>query len=498
MQHSWRIILRVGTVVIFLSLATGIRAQELWGITTSNYAGSTGALLNPSSISTSKLYLDINVVSADFFFENNYLFIHKQDYNLFSYLTTNPEFPKYGPDELPFDHYWDKNRKYIYSSQMVKGPSMMLAYGRHAFALHTGARVLVSAHGIPYDIANFGYYGMDYTEQQNINYMSRNFGTATTILGEVGLTYSYSFRKISMEDWSAGITVKRLFSPGGGYMQASDANYIVMNDSTIDIKNLNAEVGYSLPLDYDNNDFPDNGPLIKGGGFGFDIGFTYQYKTLSYQKKRVRRLCSQRYIDYYYKIGVSLLDVGFVNYKTNAQLHNFTDVSKYWINIDTLNYYNINELTRTLSDVFYNDPNASYSGNKIKVFLPTALSIQADYRITRNWYAGAVLIQPVRMGNSFIRRPAQVALIPRYESAIFEFSVPMSLYDYRYPRMGASVRYRIFTIGTDDILALAGMVNFTGLDFYFGIKFNFRKGFCGRYRHNMPCENEEYGIRRGR
>ena len=158
----------------------------------------------------------------------------------------------------------------------------------------------------------------------------------------------------------------------------------------------------------------------------------------------------------------------------------------------------MNQLTRTLSDVFYNDPNASYSGNKIKVFLPTALSVQADYRITRNWYAGAVLIQPVKMGNSFIRRPAQVALIPRYESAMFEFSVPLSLYDYRYPRMGASVRYRIFTIGTDDLLALAGMVNFTGLDFYFGIKFNFRKGFCGRYRHNVPCENEEYGIRRGR
>lgn len=498
MQNSRRIILQVGLAVFWFTLATGLRGQELWGITTSNYAGSTGALLNPSSISTSKLYLDINIVTADFFLENNYLFIHKQDYNLFKYVTTNPEFPKYGPDELPFDHYWDKRRKYIYSSQVIKGPSAMLAYGRHAFALHTGARVLASAHGIPFDIANFGYYGLDYTDQHNVNYQSNNYGVASAVLGEVGLTYSYSFRKIGMQDWSAGVTVKRLFSPGGAYLQADNINYIVMNDSTIDIKNLTAEAGYSVPLDYNNNDFPDSGPFIKGGGFGFDIGFTYQYKTLSYQKKRVRRLCSQRYIDYYYKIGVSLLDVGFVNYKNNAQLHNFTDVSKYWISIDTLDYNNMNQLVRTLSDVFYSDPDASFTASKMKVFLPTAMSFQADYRITRNWYAGAVFIHPLKLGKSYIRRPAQIALIPRYESPMLEFSFPLSLYDYRYPRMGASVRYRFITVGTDDLLAIAGMVNFTGLDFYVGVKFNFRKGFCGRYRRDVPCENEEYGIRRRR
>jgi hypothetical protein len=480
---------------IFLSLVILIKAQEMWGITTSNYAGSTGVLLNPTSITTSKLYQDINIASIDIFFENNYAYIPQKDYALFK-LISGKSLPKYGPDDLPFDHYTEKNNKFIYSSQLIKGPSYMVAVGRSAYAIHTGARMLTSAYDIPLEIANFGYYGIKYTPQHNINYNSSNFGTATLAMGEIGLTYAYDFRKISMETWSAGITVKRLFSVGGGYLRTNNVDYIVLNDSTINFKNLNAEVGYSLPLDYSNNDFPDSGPLIKGGGFGFDIGVTFQNKALSYQKRRISKLCRQRYIDYYYRIGVSLLDVGFVNFNKNAEVQTFDNVSQYWMNIDTLNYINVNHLTSSLSQVFYGDPNASHTADKVRIYLPTAFSVQADVKIYRNFYAGAVFISPVRLGKSFIRRPAQIALIPRYENHDIEFSLPLSLYDYHHFRLGAAVRYRMLTFGSDDLLGLFGINDFTGIDFYIAFKINFRKGYCGRNSRNVPCENEEYGIRR--
>jgi hypothetical protein len=480
MQHSRRILLRSFLLGIFFSLAICNHAQEMWGITASNYAGSTGAILNPSSISASKLYMDINIVTADVFFENNYAYIHQKDYAPFKWITGKTTFPKYGPKEMPFDHYNGKNDKYFYSSELVIGPSMMMSVGRHAFAFHTGVRTLTSAYGIPYDIANFGYYGLGYTPQHNVNYTGSNFGSSAIVMGEIGLTYAYAFRKLSLEDWSAGITVKRLFSVAGGYLRAKDLSYMVLNDTTINIKNLNAEVGYSIPLDYNNNDFPDSGPLIKGGGFGIDIGITYQHKILSYQKKRISKLCRQRYIDYSYKIGISLIDFGFVNFKKNTQLQSFENVSKYWINIDTLNYYNVNELARTLSQVFYGDPNASYVAGKMRVFLPTALSIQGDYKIYRNWYAGVVIIHPIRLGQSYIRRPAQIALIPRYETPLIEFSLPISLYDYQHIRVGASFRYHFLTFGSDDLLGLLGINDFTGLDFYIAVKLNYRKGYFGR------------------
>jgi len=234
--------------------------------------------------------------------------------------------------------------------------------------------------------------------------------------------------------------------------------------------------------------------LIKGGGFGIDLGFTFQNKTLSYQRRKVGQLCRQRYIDYIYKIGVSVIDIGSVNFSTDAQLHNFNDVSQYWINIDTLNYYNINELTHKLSNVFYGDPNASLTDTRIKMFLPTAISIQGDYKVYKQWYAGGVFIQPLQLGKSFIRRPAQIALVPRYESPNFEFSIPLSLYDYKYPRLGASARYHYLTIGTEDLIGMLGLKDFTGLDFYVAIKINFLRGKCNRYNRNLPCENHEYGV----
>jgi len=498
MQHSRRILLRSTLLAIFFSLVILIKAQEMWGITMSNFAGSTGVLLNPSSIITSKLYLDINIATADIFLENNYAYIHQKDYALFSQISGKTAFPKYGPDEMPVDHYTGKNNKFVYSSELVKGPSFMIAKGLHAFALHTGARALTSAYDIPYEIANFGYYGLDYAPQHNKNFTSSNFGSTVLVMGEIGLSYAYAIRKLGLEDWSAGITVKRLFSIAGGYLRVNDLDYMVLNDTTINFKNLNAELGYSIPFDYDNNDFPNDGPLIKGGGFGVDLGITYQHKILNYQKKRITKLCRQRYIDYTYKIGVSLLDFGYVNFKKNAQLQSFENVSKYWVNIDTLNYYNLNELSRTLSQVFYGDPNSLLVDSKIRVYLPTAFSIQGDYKVYRNWYAGVVFIHPIRLGKSFIRRPAQVVLIPRYETPHLEFSLPLSLYDYHHFRLGASIRYHFLTIGSDDLLGLFGINNFTGLDFYVAVKINFRKGNCGRFNRSVSCENEEYGIRKRR
>ncbi|MFO7613206.1 MAG: DUF5723 family protein [Bacteroidales bacterium] len=467
----------------------------MWGITTSNFAGSNGTLINPTAIITSKLYLDINLGTVDFFFNNNYAYIHKEDRSLFKYLSRNPQFPSYGEDDMPFDHYQEKNYKMLYSSQLLKGPSFMLARGRHAIALHTGMRALSSGFRLPYHVLNFGYYGLDYTPQHNIEYNDNNATAASLVTGEIGITYAYAFRKFGMEDWSAGITVKRHFSMAGGYMSAGNMNYVMVNDSTINIKNLDAEFGYSFPMNYDNNDFPYE-PWINGGGFSADIGVTFQYKLLSYQKKRITRFCSQRYVDYIYRVGISLIDLGYVNFSNNARLHVYDNVSRYWINVDTLSYDNLNQIMGNFSQVFYNDPDESLKDDRIRVYLPTAISIQGDYKIYRNWYAGGVFIYPVRLGKAYIHRPAQITVVPRYETPLLEFALPVSLYEWRYPRAGFSVRYQFLTVGTDDLAGLFGLSDFTGLDFYVSVKVNFRKGQCGRARRFVPCENFEYGIRK--
>jgi hypothetical protein len=468
----------------------------MWGIANSNFAGSNSTLLNPSGIVTSKLYLDINLATADAFFSNNYLYIHAKDYALFKYLRRDPEFPKYGPDEMPFDRYDSKIAKTGYVSISARGPSFMLARGRHAFAFHTGVKSLTSLTNIPYHIANFSYFGLDYEQQHNINFRNTDLMVASLSFAEIGMSYAYAFRKFNMEDWSAGITVRGLFGIAGAYLDAGDLNYTVINDSTIDVKNMNGVMGFSIPLDYANNNFPDGGPTIKGGGFGFDIGVTYQKKIMTYQSGRFTKYCRQRYIDYIYKIGLSLLDIGYVRFTQNAQQHSYDDVSRYWYNADTVSYYSMNQLMQSFSQVFYNDPQASYRGDRITVYLPAAFSFQMDYKLYQNWYVGGVFIHSLPFFKSQVVRPAQVMVAARYETPSFEASFPVSLYQWRYPRVGLSFRYHFLTIGTDNLASLLGFTDFTGLDLYLSLKVNFRKGNCIGRGREIDCPNFEYGVNR--
>jgi len=74
--------------------------------------------------------------------------------------------------------------------------------------------------------------------------------------------------------------------------------------------------------------------------------------------------------------------------------------------------------------------------------------------------------------------------------------MPVSLYEWRYPRMGFAVRWEVLTIGSDNLGGFFGFSDFTGMDIYFAIKINFAKGNCGRGARFTGCGNEEYGRRK--
>jgi len=157
-----------------------------------------------------------------------------------------------------------------------------------------------------------------------------------------------------------------------------------------------------------------------------------------------KQLCAQKYDEYVYRIGVSILDIGRVKYTTNAQLHSYDDVSKYWSSLDTLDFFNVNDFISGISNTFYGDPDASLVSNTIKIGLPTALSVQADFSLPNNMYIGGFWIHPIRLNMNSLRRPAQLAVVPRYETKYFELSLPLSLYEYQYPRVGIAARLLFF------------------------------------------------------
>ena len=70
-------------LVACVSCTTISSAQERVGLANSNYAGTTGMPLNPSSMVDSKAWLDFNLVGADAFAWNNFVYLSKNDFYFF-------------------------------------------------------------------------------------------------------------------------------------------------------------------------------------------------------------------------------------------------------------------------------------------------------------------------------------------------------------------------------------------------------------------------------
>ncbi len=492
--------LKITVLIIAIFIGGKGYSQEMLGVTLGNYSGITGTMLNPARMTTNKIYFDINIATADVFVRNNFVYIPKGDVSIWNMFKKDYQFPTYGKYNRNVLYYENSALKNATVNVRVMGPSAMLQVGDHAFGITTGVRYLMTGNRIPWDVAEISYNGLNYTPLHNIEFNDNNFDFNTSAWMEIGFSYAYNILKTYDTQITAGISIKKLWGYAGGYMSGQNVNYIVVDDSTINIKNLNAEVGFSAPVDYNTNDFISSGTTFRGSGIGLDIGAVFiKKRNYSANKWRGKKLCSQKYDDYIYRIGVSIVDIGRVKYTTNTQLHSYNDVSKYWSSVDTINFNNINSIMGQISETFYGDPTASLISNSIKVGLPTALSIQFDYNFTNNFYLGAMWIHPLRLNMHTLRRPAQLAFVPRYETKYFELSIPVSLYEYQYPRVGVAVRLYFLTVGTERLGTYLGLADLNGIDVYASLKFSINKGSC-KSKFGGACSNQNFGskIRRHR
>jgi hypothetical protein len=179
--------------------------------------------------------------------------------------------------------------------------------------------------------------------------------------------------------------------------------------------------------------------------------------------------------NYLYRIGLSLIDLGAINFKNNAAAYHLQADSVNLSNWHQLKFSNNIEFDRTISAFFYNgDSSKSLTANHFKMGLPAAISIQVDWNICKNYFINTTIIRGFgHADGQGVVRPDIYSITPRYETKITEVSVPLSLlyYGHLQPRMGVAVRYRYFFIGGDAPGSLLKLSNLESVDFYAGIHF---------------------------
>lgn len=473
-------------------------SQEMYGYVNSNYAGISGIQINPTSIVNSRLYFDVNLIGMHINADNNFIYLSKNDYNFTNFLSSNPQFPEHDVrvsstrvERRIYYDYFNEDLKNAFGMVKIMGPSFMYSRNDKAIGISTSIRNIASAHDVPYELAKFGAEGFDYFPLHRINFIdNRPFRAGALSFAEISATYAQVIYKQNRDHLTAGITLKGLLGLGGAYWYVDNIDYMLPNGDTLIVYDANGSAGVSLPIDYQNNDVLFPNPLFMGSGIGADIGVTYQLKINGHTNRRYEA-CEQPFEDYYYKIGVSLIDFGYVKFKKNTRQIELKDASGIWYDFTNQDIGTVDTLFMAVSGTFGPDSNALVNNNEFKVYLPAAASVQFDYRVNPKLYINASLVYALHPNIYTLNRPVTLSVTPRIEKDNFELALPITLYNYTSPRVGLAARFSKFVIGTDKLGGLFGFSNFTGLDIYFMVKLSLIKGNC-LGKGTARCSNMEF------
>ncbi len=449
----------LAVVLIGLIGMTELSAQEQLGLRTGYYSGVSGLIINPASGPGSAFNWEVNLVSAGVFAENNYGFAYNTnvptilrqlpeaavatDYN------SEVEFPD---NTIIADYYDNQKRKFAFAQADVMGPSFMvnLASG-HSFGLFTRMRAAASTVDIP---AEMNYYFFDRTplgEEFNI----APFQVAAMSWSEIGVNYAYRI-PLAEGYLDIGASVKFLQGYEAVYLDSRrNFGLTQLEGEDFDINSPEFEIAYTTS----NAQGEYEGISRNGSGVGIDLGMMVTIED--YED------------DYVWKFGASLLDLGRIRFRNNAARHliRFDDVSEFdsddYRDVDTFDEY-----MALLSEQMLDDPEASFAGNDFAIWLPGALSFQAEYQAMPGLFVGGVWVQRLPYQQPAIRRGNLFSIIPRYERRWFGFSLPLSVYNYQNFNFGAAMRIGFLTFGSENLGSWTGRSDFTGTDFYVGLKIN--------------------------
>ena len=452
-------------------MTSGIHAQEQLGLRTDNYSGVNSLSLNPANFLGGQFQWDVNVAGIGAFGETNYGYV--QNTSLLEILRMYPDievmgaFDDDGETQIPentliTDYYFTNRKTYYMGLTTILGPSFAMKIGEdQTFGLFTNFRAASSSHKIP---ASLNFYYWDQTPYYEEISTSPVKGAAMA-WSEIGLNYGKRFETYNGY-MDLGASVKLLQGYEGFFFE---------NKTRVDITQLPNDTvamdGPNMIFGFTTTNYTKEVDInIKQNGIGMsmDLGFVYTIDG--------------DYDTYQWRFGVGLLDIGKIQFNRNAEFHEVdTDEMVVLNKREYLDVTSLDDAAKLFSTQAYGDSTASYSKGAFGIWLPGALSLQADYSFTENIYVSGLLIQRFGYRQASVERGNFLAVTPRFEHRWYGFSLPISYYNYEEFNVGASVRLGFITFGTENLGSIFKKSDFTGSDFYFALKINpFNIDFGGR------------------
>lgn len=470
------------SILVFILLANEAKSQDRFGALSSNYTPTNSLIINPSSMLDAKTWLDINIVGFGNYANNDLVYVENSSIlGAFKDIRNGNDF-----DESSLKYNQSRNRYHLYNRTFVNSLIGVWSQGDHAVGILFGGKTFTDARRIDGVTARFIENGISqYTDQHLTDYSLKRLRANSIAYGEALFSYAYTFKKQRRDMLMGGISFKKIFPLVGGFASIRDFSYNVQDDVQLSVFNLTGDVmAFTQP------------EFSFKGGWGFDLGFTWQkmYSECSiYYPNSKKGGCSR--VPYKWKLGLSIIDIGYAKFNKD----NINYVGYDFQNYEWYNYVDVDADESDAPNLFEaqeSNPSEGIIRKPFKVSLPTYLSAQFDYNFRKNWlYLNLTWIHgiPPTKGAFGPRHAHSLSVTPRIETKWIDFALPVSLYEYRYPQMGANLRIYFLTIGTDKLFNWIIRSDVYGADFYFYLKVPLFR--------NPKCKNRSgggYGNKRKR
>ncbi len=456
-------------VFIFLAVITSfsLHAQDLAGLSASNYGGLYRATYNPSVLGGSRYKWQFNVGTINSTISNRYFLYFGRNSLLYPSLASKTSKQLYGRSRT-MGSLTDGDA--IQVSSVFHLPSFMISVNKiHGFALQVRSRGVVQGAGIPADIKTLYTKRLDTPKEAGGSGSWGPFHLKQHSFTEIAFSYGVQLLDTPEHKFRAGATIKYLTGGRTSFIEGSAGNYSyetvgAAGENQVTLHDFSYRAGYTNPAMK-----PGLADLFDrqkyGQGIGFDAGISYEIGSYWYRDDE-----GDSRPGYVLRLAASVNDIGHITYHT-ASSSRFSGGAASWKmaqqEMETIANYGPDGMKTLLGG----EPAGAFRG---KGTLPSMYHLEADLQLFKAFFIHASRSQSIHTAAAdpllSITMPNVLTIAPRWEDEKSDYSFPISFIEGRKKvTIGLTGRVGPFHLGFSNFLGLLGKGDSRGGYGYAGV-----------------------------
>ncbi|MCB0843917.1 MAG: OmpA family protein [Bacteroidetes bacterium] len=445
--------IRLIILIHFATLPLFTFSQTFWGLQNGRSPGIFNLNLQPASSVGQHPNVDIKLVGLSARLHNNFIGIQTASLYDKSFLQVNEQTYK---NILPARYNGRNKSLFAHQDADLPGISLRLT-PKHSISLTGRLRTFFNIDGLREPGARFAYEGLDVPDQFGIQYDNSGLSIGLLSYAEFALGYAQQIYENGPHRLNAGGRIKLLLGLASGNLYMRSLDYAFNSQTQLDIYNIETSAQLGLMADSLTAGFNPLQDLrnlnFNNLGVGGDLGLVYEYRPEPDM--------------YLFKLGLSVLDIGNIPFNQTNRQYAFSGMLT-GFDLDDVQGANFDDIDSTLQAEFsYSSDSASF-----RVSLPSAVSLQADLRISKHFYVSVIPFINIRPKNSEkgAHHFTGIYVAPRFEGKFWGVSLPVSAVANRGPALGMNVRLGPIILGTSDFISPLFSQEIRGMDLQIGLR----------------------------